>query len=333
MAGTGLLDAMPASYFLAFALLLVGFVVAVSRPVVEPRLLGVYVVALILVLHGTTPLLYDEPRYPWVFTHLGVISFIGEAGVADRRVDIYNNWPGFFALASWLTRLTELPPSAYAEWAQVFFNLANVAALRFALRGVTGNERLLWTACWLFLLGNWVAQDYLAPQAFGFLLALVILGLALRVRATSNRGRGPRRPVVRRRIGELASADASTAGRSRAASASPLSPRGALLVGGLCYLAVVVSHQLTPLILIAGDDGAGADRSPRAALGSRGHGPRRARVGLRSPGRTSRSTTTCSIRTPGRARRRPDTSPAMGSRARARRLCRTSRLRSWGRWL
>lgn len=33
---------------------------------------------------------------------------------------------------------------------------------------------------------------------------------------------------------------------------SPLSPRGALVVAGVCYLAVVVSHQLTPVVLLVG---------------------------------------------------------------------------------
>ena len=251
MAGTGLLGALPASYFLAFALLLGGFVVAVSRPALEPRLLGVYVLALVLVLHGTTPLLYDEPRYSWVFPHLGVIGFIAETGAVNRDLDIYNNWPGFFAFGGWLTRVTGVPPSAYAEWAQVFFTLAGVAALRFALRGMTGNERLLWTATWLFVLGNWVAQDYLSPQAFTFVLALVVLGLALRLEVRSL--------VPRTRPGLWL---AGLLGRLRAVlphgrriheprPPSPLSPRGALVVGGGCYLAVVVSHQLTPVVLIA----------------------------------------------------------------------------------
>jgi GT2 family glycosyltransferase len=253
--GTGLLGAMPPTYYLAFALLLGGFVVAVSRSALEPKLLGLYVVALILVLHATTPFLYDEPRYPWVFPHLGVINFIAETGAVDRNVDIYNNWPGFFSLNAWLTRVTGVPPGAYAEWAQVFFNLANVLALRFALRGVTANERLLWTATWLFLLGNWVGQDYLAPQAFAFVLALVAIGLALRVRL---RVRAPRtRPGhwLAGRVGRLRGLIPRGRSVPEALHPSPLSPHGALLVGGLCYLAVVVSHQLTPMILLAGITG------------------------------------------------------------------------------
>ena len=71
-------------------------------------------------------------------------------------------------------------PIAYAGWAQVFFNVANVAALRFALRGLTRDERVLWTATVLFLLANWVGQDYLGPQSLGFVLSLVVLGLCVR---------------------------------------------------------------------------------------------------------------------------------------------------------
>jgi GT2 family glycosyltransferase len=252
IAGLGLLNAVPPTYFLAFALLLAGFVAAVSRSVLTPWLLGLYVLALIVVLHGTTPFLYEEPRYPWTYTHLGVINSIAETGAVDRRVDIYSNWPGFLALNAWFSRLIGLPPAAYAEWAQVFFNLANVAAVRFALRGVTANERLVWTATWLFLLGNWIGQDYLAPQAFAFVLAVVIVGLALRAEL----------PVIvpRSRAGHWLS---GLIGRLRRVlphgrrvlephRPSPLSPRGAVLVGGICYLAVLVSHQLTPVVLLTG---------------------------------------------------------------------------------
>jgi GT2 family glycosyltransferase len=212
IAGLGLIDALPVTYFLALGLLLLGFLEAATRSDPSPKLLGAYVLALILVLHGTTPLLYDEPRYAWTYKHLGVIELIASTGGVDREIDIYNNWPGFFAANAWFSSVLDLKPIAYAAWAQVFFNVANVAALRFALRGLTKNETLLWTAAAFFVLGNWVGQDYLAPQAFGFVLSLVILGLCLR--------RVP-------------------------------NPRVACVVGGICFLAVVTSHQLSPVLLIS----------------------------------------------------------------------------------
>jgi GT2 family glycosyltransferase len=226
MSGLGLLDAMPATYFLIFPLLLVGFAVSATRARVRPWALAAYVFALIVVIHGTTAVLYSEPRYAWVYKHLGVINLIAATGHADRDIDIYNNWPAFFAANAWLSRATGVAPIAYAGWAQLFFNVFGALAMRFALLGLTRDERQVWTATLFFVLGNWVGQDYLAPQAFGFVLSLVVLGLCLRCgRATSRLG-------------------------SETYRASPLGPRAALVIGGACFLAVVASHQLSPVVLI-----------------------------------------------------------------------------------
>ena len=252
MAGIGLLNAMPATYFVAFGLLLVGFAVAVTRDQLPRKLLWLYLLALILVIHGTTALLYDEPRYAWTYKHLGVIDLIANSGSVDREVDIYNNWPGFFALNAWLSSVTGLASIAYAGWAQLFFNLANVAAVRFAVRGLTRDERLLWTATWLFVLGNWVGQDYLAPQAFGFLLSLVILGLCLRCSPAVKQPRWRWDRWRARSLDRLAGALLPDRAPDEPLPPVPLGPRAALAVGGLCFLAVVISHQFSPVLLILG---------------------------------------------------------------------------------
>lgn len=249
MGGLGLLQAVPPTYFVAFALLVVGFVLAAGNDALDPRLLGAYVVATLVVLHATTAILYSEPRYAWVYKHLGVINLIASSGRADRTIDIYNNWPSFFAANAWLSKTSGLAPMAYAAWAQLFFNIANVAAMRFALRGVIRDERLLWSAAMLFVLGNWVGQDYLAPQAFGFVLSLVVVGLWLRC--------GPRAgetPPLRRRpppgLRRLLSRMVPQRVDDDELAPAPLGPRAALLAGGVCFLAVVTSHQLSPVFLI-----------------------------------------------------------------------------------
>jgi GT2 family glycosyltransferase len=248
--GLGLLQAMPPTYFLAFALLLVGFAAAAGSDERDPRLLGCYVLALIVVIHATTAVLYTEPRYAWVYKHLGVINLIASTGRADRSIDIYNNWPSFFAANAWLSKSSGLAPIAYAGWAQLFFNLANVAAVRFALRGVTRDERLLWTASLFFVLGNWVGQDYLSPQAFAFVLSLVVIGLWLRCgpRARERRRRRDRwlTPALERLAGKLLVPRVA----DDELPAPPLGPRAALLAGGTCFVAVLTSHELSPVILI-----------------------------------------------------------------------------------
>ncbi len=248
--GAGLLDVLPPDYFLALALMLAGFAVAASRPDTERRVLGAYVFGLILILYGTTALLYEEPRYSWVYKHFGVINLIGATGSADRGIDIYNNWPAFFAANAWLSRTTGVAPIVYAGFAQVFFNVFNVLALRFALRAFTRDERLLWTASLMFVLGNWVGQDYLSPQACAFALSLTVLGLCLRCGSpgTAPRSRLGRSLVAR---GERLT-DRVLPPRMPVApdSSPPLGPKVALLIGAGCTLAVITTHQLSPVLLI-----------------------------------------------------------------------------------
>jgi GT2 family glycosyltransferase len=248
--GIGLLAALPPTYFLAFALLIGGFVVAVAQEDSSPRILGGYVLALIVVIHATTAFLYDEPRYAWAYPHLGVINLIAATGRANRQVDIYNNWPAFFAVNAWFTKTSGLAAIRYAGWAQLCFNAFNVFAMRFAVRGITRDERVLWTAALFFVIGNWVGQDYLAPQAFGFALSLVVIGLCLRC------GREPTKP--RRQPARWA---AATATRIAARllprrveddenAPAPIGWRQAVVAGGICSLAIVTSHQLSPVMLI-----------------------------------------------------------------------------------
>jgi hypothetical protein len=147
--------------------------------------------------------------------------------------------------------LTAVSAISYAAWAQVFFNLANVVALRFALRGVTSDERLLWTASLFFVLGNWLGQDYLAPQAFAFVLSLVVLGLCLRCAPSAH---PPHTRAARWTVGVLDGLRSAVLRRAPVEEPprpAPFSPAAAVVAGGVCFLAVVVSHQLTPVILLA----------------------------------------------------------------------------------
>jgi hypothetical protein len=259
MAGRGMIDVLPPTYYLAFALLLIGFAVAMQRDPPPSLLLWVYVLAFIALLHATAPLLYAEPRFAWTYKHLGVIDLIAKTGATDREVDIYNNWPGFFALNAWLSTAGGVAPIAYAGWTPLLLNVLDVLVVRFALRGLTGDSRLLWTATWIFVLGNWNGGDYLAPQAFGFALGTVTLGICLRCARWPRRGLrrsaddprpAPRWPGRRLRT-RLRSGWATLGPASPPPAETRISPSAGLGLGGVCFLAVVVSHQLSPVMVVA----------------------------------------------------------------------------------
>jgi hypothetical protein len=223
MDGLGLLQALPPIWFAAFALLLVGFAVALSGTKLRPGVLALYVIGLVALLHATALLLYDAPRFAWTYKHLGVTELIAATGHAHRALDIYGNWPGFFAASAWLTDVAGVAPIHYAGWSEVFFGLADAAAVAFAVRGVTRDARLVWGTVWIFLIADWVGQTYYAPQALGFVLVMVVIGLCLRCARLPS---GHLRPDA------------------------PLAPRAAVVAGAVCYLAVVVSHQLSPMMAL-----------------------------------------------------------------------------------
>jgi flavin-binding protein dodecin len=249
LSGYGLISGLPFTYYLALAVLVVGFCFAVMAGRPRAGIVAAYVVLLILILHGTTAVLYPEPRYTWVYKHFGVIDYIVKHGSVSRDVDVYQNWPGFFALNAWFTQVSGWQPINYAAWAQVFFEGLNVSALVFALRGLTGDWRHIWVAIWIFLWANWIGQDYLAPQAFSFFEGLVVIGLVLRC----SQRQWVARTGTGRRLSSVLARLQSGSNPSEAEGRVPLAidRRVALGLGGACFLAVIISHQLSPVILCA----------------------------------------------------------------------------------
>jgi hypothetical protein len=266
ISGYGLLPALPVTYYVALAAVGVGFVVALATRS-APWLLAVYVLVLVVVLHATTPLLYAEPRYAWTYNHLGVTEYMAHFGRTYRALDLYQNWPAFFALAAMLERVSGVSLIAMAPWAEVFFEAAYVAAVVFLVRGVTRDARVVWTTAWLFVLANWLGQDYFAPQSFAYLLSLVLVGLCVRCAPCVRGGGGgelhtlsahssdPSSPRARRAERWWQWIARRRAGRTEPwvddGDTAPLRPATALLVGGVLFAAIVTSHQLSPLLCIA----------------------------------------------------------------------------------
>ncbi len=212
----------------ALALLTVGFVHALWRGAAS-WLLATHLVVLVLLIHGTPAVFYETLRYSWAWKHVGIVDFIQRTGSVDPSIDlqpIYHGWPGFFAAAAALTELAGAGDAiTIATWAPLAFTLANLVALRFLLRCMTGDRRMLWLALWLFTTANWVGQDYFSPQAMGLVLYLITLGIVLRAFRRAPARAGPLTDVIPTRV--------------------------ALPAFVLLSLAIVSSHQVTPFMLVS----------------------------------------------------------------------------------
>lgn len=195
--GLGLVNAFPLMFYVA-----VGLVVAstVASLVVTPlsRLAALAnLTTFVVMIFGAPAVLYQEPEYAWTYKHLGVIRYIELHGSTNRAIDVYQNWPGFFTANAWLDRATGIDPGAYAAWAPVFFDLCLLAGFLYALGGLIADPRRRYAAAFVWVLGSWVGQDYLSPQAMSIVISVVMLGIVLRVGTAGGWNRDPRTPIGR----------------------------------------------------------------------------------------------------------------------------------------
>ena len=71
--------------------------------------------ALIVMLYGTAPIVYQEPRFAWVFKHAAFTNYIAVHHVLGPSLAIYRIWPGFFAVAAWIDKVAGVStPLVYA---------------------------------------------------------------------------------------------------------------------------------------------------------------------------------------------------------------------------
>jgi hypothetical protein len=237
----GLLATVHPAFFAALLLCAAGFVAALRRPGGgRGLLLGGYLVLLVLILHGTTPLLLDNPEYAWTYKHLGVAELLRDQGGLTDSGDIYQQWPSLFAAVAGLSDLAGVTPLGLARWAPVFFSLAGALVVLAIGRTLSRNRRVAYLAAFLFLCLNWIEEDYLSPQAFAYLLGLGVLLVALRWLR--------RPPEVRHgRPGWLARLHA---GSLRAPAVPPPVRMVALAVVVGLFAVLTASHQLSPYLLV-----------------------------------------------------------------------------------
>ncbi len=244
----GLLAAVSPWFFVGVALVLAGFVIEIAAYSPRTWVLAAHLIAFVVVLHGTVPLLTAVPEYGWVYKHVGVIQTFLAFGRVVNPNDIYQAWPGMFAGAAGLSSVSGVSALQFATWAPLFFDLLDCLLLLAIFRVLTRSTRISFLAVAIFQGAvAWVAQDYLSPQAFayalwlGFVLILVRWLLVVPAVAVPPRDAGPIR-----RLRAYLLRDASFP-----SAPSPAVRRACALAGLALYAVIVFSHQLTPYVGLA----------------------------------------------------------------------------------
>ena len=247
----GLLTAVTPMWWLGAGTVLAVTVVALVDRRFPAALRIASAAVLVVVAYGTANLVAAEPRPPWVFKHIAVTAYIQQHGSVDPTIDIYNRWPGFFALSAFLGSATgTLDAAAPVRFVEVAFALLDGALVLGIARALGLRGRWAVTAAVVFSAANWVGQDYYSPQALAFSLFLaVVLVVATTLRRSPNAlGRGIVGAVSRLLRARRAPFVPTVAPEAPARRATTVT---AVVVVVLLQAVITASHQLTPYVLIA----------------------------------------------------------------------------------
>jgi len=247
----GLIQALPIGYFVSLVLLSASFLWQLlgRRSRMRPFVLGVHLVGLVVLLHGAPALLEREPRFPTAWLHVGFVGQLLQNHVAAGAVDARFNWPGFFGAAAAVTGAGGLDSALpLLRWAPVAMVLAYLLPLYVIGRQLTGSLPATWLGLWLFVLFNWVGQDYFAPQSLCFVLYLTAVAVLVCFfrQPSPQSSRDPRTSWPSRLLVGIERfpfdglADIVVGRRTRF---------GLVCILITIYSAVVMSHQLTPIML------------------------------------------------------------------------------------
>ncbi|MBV9715131.1 MAG: hypothetical protein JOZ64_07140 [Solirubrobacterales bacterium] len=242
----GLLASANIWFVLGLVALVIGFTLELAHGRHRGWLLGLYLVGLIVAIHSTVAILFGAPEYGWVYKHIGIASAFQTYGHVTDPTNIYQQWPALFAAVASISSLAHVNALSLASWAPLAFELADALLLLGIFRLLTHDRRIPWVAVLLYEgLIAWVGQDYLSPQAFGYLLWLAMILIILRWLRAPASSDEPHGWVARLRAPLLA-------GLRPAPPTTKAMRAVAVALLAVIYFAIVAAHQLTPYAALAG---------------------------------------------------------------------------------
>ena len=155
----------------------IAFGLAVRRAAFADAVLAL--LAFIAVVRVTVSVITPMPIYTWTYKHLGVISYIQTTGHVAHNADIYMSWPGGFTAIAWFSALSGISTLALAQWFAVGIHVFIAAGVYSLCRAFGQSTNVAITGAFIAEIVNWVGQDYLSPQAIGFVLATAVLTLLI----------------------------------------------------------------------------------------------------------------------------------------------------------
>ncbi|MFY9469935.1 MAG: hypothetical protein WAP37_07455 [Solirubrobacterales bacterium] len=243
MTDIGLPSVLPLTWWAGLIAVLCGGGVYICSKRPNRWVISAYVASVAVILYATLPLVDGVAHYPAAYKHVGVVRLLLEEGHVVPSVDIYNRWPGFFAMAGVFTRFAGAAnPIHYIGWAELYFALLQATLVAAIALRESRRAAVAGCAALLFILINWIGQGYYSPQALVFTLALATLAIVLSQLSDTGNRLGD---VANKIVGMIARVPPPRARRR----GRQWSARSVISLVLLMEVAITISHQLTPYAL------------------------------------------------------------------------------------
>lgn len=241
--GLGLLAVLPVPFHLALVLLVTVVATTLFRagrvPDAQSALvLGAAAVATVVTLTLLVNVADGGATMGTAYVHVGFADAIVRDGTLLESIDARFSWAGFFTAfattGAWSGAVSLTP---LLIWYPAVIGVLYLPAIFLIARTLTGDLRAAWLSLPLFFAVNWSQQEYFSPQSVALLFYFAVLAVIAHEIMTTPAGdrRGsrwflttPPRP------------EGAGAGRVIRAEVAML----------LIAVAMVMSHQLTPVALI-----------------------------------------------------------------------------------
>ncbi|GAA2705357.1 hypothetical protein [Actinoplanes palleronii] len=232
----GLSSTLGVPFLVALALLGVGFTTELFGRA-RPLVLTAGLLAVPAIMQATVPIVSGTVEYAWTYKHLGVVELIRDNHHLIDSSDIYQQWPGFFALLAMLSHVSGLDPISFAAWSSLACMLLNALMTAALARQFTANRRVIALTALLAQMSMWVDIGYFSPQGYVYPLMLAFWVIVIRWMTGPPARVGRLNRWLTRDMPERAEPSRATQLRAGAAAT-------------VIFAAIVVSHQLTPVMMM-----------------------------------------------------------------------------------
>jgi len=254
MSGYGLVTILPWSYFVGLTLVIVGFTVELMRPSLRNSRLLVLTIVLVVFLYGTASAVEPVAELTDSWIHTGFIQYILIHGQSLNGYDARFSWPGAFSMSAVLATFAgQANTIAFLKWFPLFIEVAYLAPLLVIARFSGVGRRTAWLGIAFYYATNWILQDYFSPQALNYLFYLTVIAAVMacwqpvRLVVTDVSPGSIRDRISRsRHLFTIARFE----GHHAISSWNRRSSVTLIGVLSLIFLAMSMSHQLTPYALI-----------------------------------------------------------------------------------